>query len=118
MLNLAPQAIAVAQPLRDDGDVEWNFGDQNRVGTARYAGVERDPSGVPAHHLDDHDAVVRLGGGVQPIDGVGREIDGGVEAETVGGPDDVVVDRLRDADDRDAAVVEPVARSPACHRRR
>jgi hypothetical protein len=82
-----------------------------------HAGVERDPAGVPPHHLDDHDAVVRLGGRVQPIDGVGREIDGGVEAETVGGADDVVVDRLRDADDRDAAL-ENSWRSPACRRRR
>jgi hypothetical protein len=52
--------------------------------------------------------VVRFGGRVQAIDGVGREIDGGVEAETVGGPDDVVVDRLRNADDGDAAMIEPV----------
>jgi hypothetical protein len=106
--ELGAPGVAVAQPLRNDGDVEWDFGDQDRVGATRHAGVERDPPGVPTHHLDDHDAVVRLGGGVQPIDGVGCEINGGIEAETVGGSDDVVVDRLRDADDRDAAVVEPV----------
>ena len=116
--ELGAPGVALAQPLRDDRDVERNLRDQNRVGAAGHAGVERDPAGVAAHHLDDHDAVVRLGGGVQPIDGVGREVDGGVEAETVGGADDVVVDRLRDADDRNAALCRTGARSPACRRRR
>src|SRR5204862_3679269 len=41
--ELGAPGVAVAQPLRDDGDVEWNFWDQDRVGTTRHAGVERDP---------------------------------------------------------------------------
>ena len=32
--------------------------------------VHRDPAGVPTHHLDDQRAVMRLGGGVQPVDGL------------------------------------------------
>jgi hypothetical protein len=32
------------------------------------AAVDGDPAGVAAHHLDDHDAVVRLGRRVQPVD--------------------------------------------------
>ena len=47
--------------------------------------MHRDPAGVPAHHLDDHDAVVRLGGRVQPVDRLGRDRHGGVEAERVVG---------------------------------
>ena len=99
-------------------DVERDLGNQDRVGAAGDAGVQRDPAGVAAHHFDDHDALVRFGRRVQPIDGVGREGDRGVEAETVGGADDVVVDGLRHADDRDAALAELDARSPACRRRR
>jgi hypothetical protein len=61
--------------------------------------VQRDPAGVPAHDLDDERAVVRLGGGVQPVDGVDGDLHRGVEAEGVVGGAEVVVDRLRDADD-------------------
>ena len=66
--------------------------------------MHRDPAGVAAHHLDDHDAVVRLRGGVQPVDRLGADRDRGVEAERVVGAREVVVDRLRDADDRRAEV--------------
>ena len=59
-----------------------------------------DPAGVAAHHLDDHHAVVRLGGRVQAVDRLGADRDGRVEAEGVVGAGEVVVDRLRDADDR------------------
>ena len=45
---------------------------------------------------------------VQPIDGVGREADRRVEPERVRRPDDVVVDRLGDADERDAHLRELV----------
>ena len=39
------------------------------------------PSRVSAHDLDDHDALVVLGRGVQTVDGLGGDGDGGVEAE-------------------------------------
>ncbi len=68
--------------------------------------MQRDPAGVPAHHLDDEDAVVGLGGGVQPVDGLGRDVDRGVEAEGEVGAGEVVVDRLGDADDVHAEVGE------------
>ena len=85
-----------------------NLGDEDGVGAAGDAGVQRDPAGVAAHHLGDHHAMVRFRGGVQAIDGVGREADRGVEAEAVGGLDDVVVDGLGHADERDAALGELV----------
>jgi len=49
-------------------------------------------------------AVVRLGGGVQPVDRFGRDGDRGVEAEGVVGGAQVVVDRLGHAHDADAVV--------------
>jgi hypothetical protein len=61
-----------------------------------------------AHHLDDDDAAVRFGGRVQPIDRFGREADARVETEAARRAVDVVVDRLRDADERDALLVELV----------
>ena len=47
--------------------------------------MHRDPAGVAAHHLDDHDAVVRLRRRVQPVDRLRRDRDRGVEAERVVG---------------------------------
>ena len=48
----------------------------------------------------------RLGGGVQPVDRVGRDLHRGVEPERHLGRREVVVDRLRHADDADAVAAE------------
>ena len=76
------------------------LGDQDHVGAAGDSAHHRDPAGVAAHHLDHHHAVVRLGRRVQPVDRLGADRDRGVEAEGVVGRREVVVDRLRHADDR------------------
>ena len=89
-------------------EVVGNLRNQDDVGAAGHAAVQRNPAGVAAHHLDDHDAAMRFGRRVQPIDRVGGEADRRVEAETARRADDVVVDRLRHADERDALLVELV----------
>ena len=100
-------------------DGQRMLGDQDHVGAARDPAHDRDPAGVAAHHLDDHHAVVRLGGRVQPVDRLGRDRDRGVEAEGVVRSGEVVVDRLRHADDGEALLrVEPRRRRRACPRRR
>ena len=80
--------------------------DQDDVGAAGDAAHDRDPARVPAHHLDDHDAVVGLRGRVQPVDRLGGDGEGRVEAERVVGRGEVVVDRLRHADDRERMLLE------------
>ena len=80
------------------------------VGAAGEAGPHGDVARVAAHHLDDHHTVVRLGGGVQPVDRVAGDLHGGVEAEGELGRADVVVDRLGHADARD-----PVGLQVTCH---
>jgi hypothetical protein len=87
-----------------DGD--GLLGDEDDVGAARDPAHDGDPAGVAAHHLDDHDAVVRLGGRVQAVDRLRGDEDRGVEAERVIGRGKVVVDRLRHADDRKVVVGE------------
>ena len=82
----------------------WLLGDQDHVGAAGEAGVEGDPAGVAAHHLDDQHPVVAVGGRVQAVDRLHRDVDRGVEAEGVVGGAEVVVDRLRHADDRQAVL--------------
>ena len=92
----------------DPVEVERLLGDQDHVGAAGEAGVEGDPAGVAAHHLDDQHPVVAVGGGVQAVDRLHRDVDRGVEAEGVVGGAEVVVDRLRHADDADAVLgVQP-----------
>jgi len=58
-------------PVAHLGDVERHLGDQDHVGATGHPGVQRDPASVAAHHLDDQRPVVRLGGGVQPVDRLG-----------------------------------------------
>ena len=76
------------------------LGDEDLVGPAGEPRVERDPAGVAAHDLDDDDPVVRLGRGLQPVDGVHGDLHRGREAEGVVGGREVVVDRLGHADHR------------------
>ena len=73
-------------------------------------GVQRDPSGVAAHHLDEHHPLMRLRGAVQPVDGLGGDLQRRVVAERDVGAVDVVVDGLRNADHRDVLLRQPVRR--------
>ena len=107
----AARRVAPLDALDDAVDVVGDLGQQDDVGVAGDARVHRDPARVAAHDLDDHDALVRLGGGVQPVDRLGRDGDGGVEAERRLRAGQVVVDRLRDADDRHA-LLEEARRDP------
>src|SRR5690606_19598662 len=87
-------------------DVEVPLRHQDHVGTAGHPGVQRDPAGVPAHHLHHQAAVVALGGGVQPVDRLHRDVHGRVEAEGVVGGVQVVVDGLGYAHHLHALLVE------------
>ena len=104
----APARVTAPDQAADLLDVERPLGDQDHVGAAGEPRVEGDPAGVAAHHLDDHHPVVRLGRRVQAVDRVGGDLHSGVEAERHIGPAEVVVDRLRHTDHRQAVLaVEP-----------
>ena len=76
-----------------------NLGNKDDVGPARHARVQRDPSGVSAHELDDHHAVMAGRGGAKAIDRVGGGGDRGGKPEGHVRPDDVVVDGLGNPDE-------------------
>jgi len=101
-------SLAVAETHRHFVHVVRNLWNQDHVGSAGDAAVERNPPGVAAHHFDNHDPAMGFGRGVQSIDRIGCEVDSRIESETARRPDDVVVDRLRDADERYAHLVELV----------
>ena len=96
--------VSLADRLRHVVVVDGDLGDEDHVGAAGDAAVHRDPAGVTSHHLDDHHAVVRLRRRVEPVDRLGCDRDGRVEAERVVGAGEVVVDRLRNADDGEAVL--------------
>jgi len=98
---------ALDQPA-DLVDVERDLGDQDHVGAAGDPRVQRDPACAAAHHLHDQDPVVALGGGVQAVDRLGRDLQRGVEAERHVGRPEIVVDRLWHSDDVDAALMQLV----------
>ena len=79
-----------------------DFRNQDNVGRAGDTGVQRDKARITPHYLEHHHAVMRLGGGVQPIDRLERGVDRSVEAERGDGAGHVVVDGLGHADDAHA----------------
>ena len=85
--------------LADGVNGEGDFGDENHVRPAGDARAEPDPAGVAPHDLHDHDAMVRLRGGVDLVDRVGGRAHGGVEAEGDLGGAEIVVDGLGHAHD-------------------
>ena len=96
--------MAAADLLAGVVDADRELRDHDHVRAAGDSAHHGDPARVTAHHLDNHHAVVRLGGGVQPVDRLGADEHRGVEAEGVVGPGKVVVDRLRHADDREVVL--------------
>ena len=97
--------------LGDAIQIDLELGHQNRVCARRDPGVGGDPTLCAAHHLDNHDPVVRLGRRREPVERLGRDRDGRVEAERHVRPGDVVVDRLRDADDSEPLLLERECRA-------
>ena len=76
----AQQLLAASQPLRDVLDRERNLGQQNHVGAAGDARVQRQMAGVAAHDLDHHDAVVARGREAQLHQRLGHRVDRRIEA--------------------------------------
>ena len=60
--------VVVLQQRADVVDVDLLLGNQNHVRAAGDARGIGDPAGIAAHHFNDNDAVVRVGGGVDAVD--------------------------------------------------
>ena len=107
--EVAALALQRLDLFGDPVDPIGNLGDQDHVGAAGDAGVERDVPGVPAHDLEHHHARVAGRGRLQVIKGVGRDLDRGRVTERDLGMAEVVVDGLGDADQVEAALLGQAA---------
>ena len=85
-------------------DVERNLRNQHGGRPASDSRGRGDPACVTAHHFDHHDSIVTLSCCVETVDCVGGNLHGRVEAECHVRADDVVVDRLRHANDWDVVL--------------
>ena len=74
--------------------LERDLRNEDQIRSAGYARLHGDPPGVTSHDLYNDDPVVRLGRGVESIDGLSRDVDGRVEAEREIRAVDGVVDGL------------------------
>src|SRR5450830_1828741 len=101
----------VAQACDEFGDAERQFRGQNDVGACRQSGFECNGAIVPAHDLDDKNAVVRLRHVANTVDGVNGDVDGSIKPDSVVKPIQVVVDGRRDPDDGNAKLAQQVTTS-------
>jgi hypothetical protein len=100
------ELLACHDQLRHAFQAIRDLRDQDGISAAGDSGVQCNPSRIPSHDFHDHDAMVCLRRRVQPVDGIGRDADGGVESERARSLDDVVVDGFGHSHQRNAALVE------------
>src|SRR5437879_2822573 len=91
--------FAGADGIADIFEFEGYFGDQDDVCAAGDSGTQGDPTRVAAHHFDEHDPVMRFGGGVEAVNSFGGDHQGGVEAEGDFRGVKIVVDGFGNTDD-------------------
>src|SRR5713101_8553678 len=87
-------------------DIEFVFGNDAAISGAGHGGKHGGEAGVAAEDFEDHETLVRTGGGAEAVDHLNGARDAGAEADTVVGAGDVVVHRFRNADNFEAFLVE------------
>ena len=98
---------AAPDGLGDFLDVVGNFRNQNHVRAAGDARAQRQPARAMPHDFGDDDAVMAVGRAVQPVNGLGGDVQRGGEAEGRIGHGHVVVNRLGQGDDVEPGFGEP-----------
>src|SRR4030095_11271361 len=111
--NNSPQVtrrLARFDRAGDFVEIEWNFRNQNNIGSSSDAAVQRNPSGVASHYFLDHDSPVTGGRGVHPIERVHYNSDSRIESECCRSGLEIVVDCLGDANAIDASFLQLLRR--------
>src|SRR5512146_2271295 len=100
--EMTPTPFALADLLFHPYQIEGDFRNQDHVRTAGDPGVQRDEPRVAPHYLNHHYTLVAFRRRVHLVDCVGSGGDGGIESERRDGAADVIVDRLRYANEGNA----------------
>ena len=98
--------VSLLHPLGNLLNTDLLLGNQDGVGSGGHAGMQCDPSDVPSHYLGNHAAVMGFAGGPEAIDGLGRDVDGRVEAEAVVRSVEVVIHGLGHAHNFEPGISE------------
>src|SRR5207247_5904479 len=77
--EVLPARVPLLDLAADLLHVDGALGGRDHVGAPGDPAHDGDPPRVAPHHLDDHDAVVRLGGRVQAVDRLRADPDGRLE---------------------------------------
>ena len=99
---------AMLDGLDDVVHVVGDLGNQDDVRAARDAGIQRNPTDLVAHDLDDKHAAVTRGSGVDVVDALGGDVDGARKAKGHLGAPGVVVDGLGQGDNVEALFAQAV----------
>src|SRR5690349_18982550 len=106
----APIFLSMSQQLANARDAKWMLRHEHDIGAASDSAICGDPASVTSHYFNNHNAVMRFGSGVQTIDGVGNDADGGVKAEGKVRAVNVVVDCLRNSNQSQLVMTPQIAR--------
>ena len=80
--------------------------DEHHIGPAGQSGLQGEPSGPMAHDLNHDHPVVAGGSGVNPVDRLGGDGEGGIETEGDIGSRHIIIDRLGKGDDLQARLLQ------------
>src|SRR5262249_32436924 len=100
------QAFTHDNRLDDLCRIVRNLGDQNDIRSSCNSRVHRNPPGMPPHDLDDHHPAMTLSCCVQFIQCVASCIHGRVKTKCKDGAPDIVINRLRNTNNRNALFVK------------
>src|SRR6185369_3533311 len=106
--EVAAARVPQADSFRHLVNVERNFRNKDYIRAAGDAAVHCDPAGIAAHDFDHHHPIVGLSCGVDPVDGLGGNINRSIETKSEVGAGQVVVDGLGDAHHINAFFVQPL----------
>jgi len=88
--------------IRHGADIVRNFRYQYYIAAAGQPGAQGDPAGIAPHYFDYHYPMVRLGGGVNSVDSLGGNRQGGIVAESNLSAVKVIIDGFGHADNTQA----------------
>ena len=106
----AARFLSLLKRLDDGVNVVGNFRNQDDIRAARDARVEREPTHLVSHDLDNKDSAVRCRRGVNAVNRIGRNLNGTLKTEGLIRAVEIVVYGLRQRDNVESLLAQQVCR--------